>query len=451
MEPATDDTAIPDMQHIGALDVAGHVLHSLGVQALSGIKGLSEIPHGADAMAHAVSDYQDKFSPKDLSPEGQSTIRDTVAPFYRGVQDTFHTKDLGGAYTQGSQQFSDLAGKYFGPEAAGAAGAAADLAPMMITPGGILGKGTRTVGEMAAHDFTPLLDDGAHQGTLAREAAANARRTQDGLDVGDVPVSEFAGRQAEHEGAVAQRMKTPRQITAMPGSESHLAGTVPDDATVYTATHPETGEMLGYMTTHSRNGAHQGSDLFVNPDYRREGIGKDLFNSAVSSAHNEGLSFHSDTSVTPEQMANVQHSGHSVVFNPHIEESEGPYGPALVSRNGQPVYTIPPAAETGLADEPEQGSWISNQAYADGGEVGTVAGGLAKLIDRYAPLAKQIEQNGGITYHPGTGAQPTSGYAVSLHKGREAVLPDAPTAMDLAKYTHANQDAFASDPGGPTR
>lgn len=218
--PPVDDTAIPDMQPNGALDVAGHILHSLGVQSLSGIKGLSALPDGADAAAQAISDYQDKFSPKDLSPEGQQTIRDTVAPIYRGVQDTFHTKDLSAAYGEGSEHLAGLAGKYLGAGAAGVVGTAADLAPMMITDGGL-----------AAGDKSPILGD------------------------------------------------------------------------------------------------------------------------------------------------------------------------------------------------------------------------VAKLIDKYAPLTKKIQETGGITYHPGTGTQPTSGYAVSLHKGREVVLPSAPDAMELARYTHANQDAFDADPG----
>lgn len=443
-----DDTNVPDI-HSGALDVAGHVLGTLGVQALSGIKGLSTLPQGTDAATKAISDYQNKYSPKDLSPEGIDTIRNTVAPIYRGVQDTFHTKALADAYNQGAQSFSDLVGKYLGPEAAGVAGVVADTAPMMITPEGLLGKSAANTAKLIPK-LTPLLDDGATTGTLSREAAANSRRAEDGLPVGDVPPSEFQGRQAEHEGAVAQRMVPSRQISAVPGNESHLAGSVPDDATVYTSTDPETGDIQGYAATVPRSGAHQMFNIEVDPEYQRQGIGRDLFNSAVAGAHGEGLPFHGDTSVTPEQMANIQHSGHTVTFNPHVEETTDSTGmPVLKSRNGQPVYTIQPpaAADDALEDEPQQGSWVSNQAYAEGGEVGTALGDIGKLVDQFAPLTKQIQETGGVTYHPGTGAQPTSGYAVSLHKGRESVLPNAPTDMDLAKYTYANRDAFELDPG----
>ena len=422
LDTTPDDTNVPDI-HSGALDVAGHVLGSLGVQALSGIKGLSVLPQGADAMAQAVRDYQDKYSPGELSPEGISTIRDTVAPFYRGVQDTFHTKQLGDAYNQGAQSFSDLAGKYLGPKAAGYAGALADVAPMMITPEGLLGRGVAT----AVEDTAKLVPH-----TLHMEDAGDAYQ---------------------------------------PNARSVVAR------------HPETGAEIGRLTMQPRGNVMQSVQTNVAPEAQGQGIGTKLLQRAIDHAHEGGMDFASDTSVTPSAMApylKLQQKGYNVSVNPNASEWDSPFGPALRSSDGRPVVSVarPTAPDDAVTGEQQRANVVTNRdgyrnlvdrrivsthgdlasaqdaadavnggGFADGGEVGTALGGIGKLDHKFATLTKQIQETGGVTYHPGTGTQPTSGYAVSLHKGREQVLPQAPTNMDLAKYTYANRDAFESDPG----
>lgn len=375
---------------VGAAQMVGTLAHGLGAQSLAGWNGIKELlqGHGADAASGAVDSTAKRLGPTSLGAAGIDAVK-SVAPIYRGIAEGpigQASNWLGDKYGEGVSADADLAGKYLGETAGGLTQAAGAVAPMLAGPGEAE-AGVEARSALPSH-FAPLLEDGAHAGTLEREAAANARRAQDGIPVGDVPPSEFAGRQAEHEGTVAQRMKTPRQISAVPAPDSHLAGSVPDDATVYTSTHPETGEIQGHVVAVPRNGGMQMIDAQVDPEYQRQGIGTDLLHSAVADAHGQGLPLHSDTSVSVPQMANVHHSGHSVTFNPHIEEGEGPYGPALNSRNGQPVYSIhpPSAPEDAAADEPTQGSWVASQAYAKGGEVGTALGGLGDLIKAYAPL-----------------------------------------------------------------
>lgn len=75
-----------------------------------------------------------------------------------------------------------------------------------------------------------------------------------------------------------------------------------------------------------------------------------------------------------------------------------------------------------------------------------VSGGV-DMPDPMAKVAQQIQDQGGVTFNPRTGAQPTQGFAVSTHPGREKILPQPPTAQDLRQYLGANQDAFESDPG----
>lgn len=451
---------------VGAMDIVGALGKNMGITALSGIKGLSELPHGTDAAANAIRAYQEKYNQPSLSPQGIQAIRD-IAPTFRGaaagpIGDA--ARAVSGAYGEGSQQFSDLAGRHLGPVGAGIAGAVADTAPMMMTPEGMLGKEVAALAPRLHPDtFKPLLDDGAHRLTLEREAVANQRRLEDGIQTGEVQPSDFAGRQAEHEGAVAQRAKekTPRQIHVLPGPESHLADEVPDNANVYVSTHPETGELQGYAVTVPYGGAHRMTDIHVNPEHRRQGIGKDLFNRAVAGAHDEGLPFHSDTSVTPEQMANVQHSGHIVEMNPDVSERETSQGgnehmgPVLMSNNGsKPVYTIPVpvAAEDATADEVQPGDWIKNQAYAKGGEVGML-GGLSDLIKTYAPLKGMptkatIKGVGTIDVGPNEGAR-RAALAYAKESGIPYTPPSTYAKVDPVR-AKAIADAFEAMPHNPS-
>lgn len=387
----------------GALDVGRALAQGAGTQIGSGLAGIwSAVRHlSMDKGADAVEKFQADHAPDPLGPEGIKTIQSIAPAFYRAAHSGVaqDAQALADKYSGGVDSLARV-GSRISPElGAGisAAGAALPNAafPELSEEGAVvhaLEPATKdAVSGIKSAPLVPLLEDGATAGTLAREQAANARRAEDGLSTTEVPPSEFAGRQAEHEGAVAQRMndKAPRQISAVPGYASHLTGTVPDDATVYSSHHPETGALQGAVVTVPRNGGHQITSIDVSPDFQRQGIGKDLFNKAVQGAHDEGLDFHGDTSVTPEQIANVAHSGHTVEMNPNVLEDTDVSGkPVLRSSNGQPVYKIPApsAAEDADPGDAMPGSWVRSQAYADGGEAGVVAGGLSDLIHQYAPL-----------------------------------------------------------------
>src|SRR5947208_1544728 len=67
---------------------------------------------------------------------------------------------------------------------------------------------------------------------------------------------------------------------------------------------------------------------------------------------------------------------------------------------------------------------------------------------RFAPgaggaLIDKIKTDGGFTFRILGGTTPTSGYALSIYKGREAIF-DAKTISprDVAKYAHDNYDAL---------
>jgi hypothetical protein len=449
IKPALDYEGNP----VGAAEVVGALARNLGAQSLGGWAGMRELlaGHGLDKATDAIQRTAAAGQQQELSDAGQRAVR-SIAPIYRGAADSplgAAAARLADKYSEGVNTDADLMGKYLGPAAGGLTQAAGAVAPMLAGPGEEKAA-LEPPGALPSY-FEPLLEDGAHTGTLEREAAANARRAEDGIPVADVQPSEFAGRQAEHEGAVARRDKEPRQLSVFPGTQSHLAGAVPDDANVYTSSNPETGEMHGYAVTVPRGGAHQMTDIMVYPQFRRQGVGTDLFNKAVAGAHDAGLPFHSDTSVTPEQLANVHHSGHTVEFNPDTEEGEGPYGPALKSRNAQPVYTIPAPVEA-TDGEPEAGSWISRQAFADGGEAGTLLSGLGDLIKQYAPL-KGMPTKATV---PGVGVldvgphQPARDAATAYMKA--AGLPYNPPStyakVDPARATQIAQ-AFDAMPHAP--
>lgn len=379
--PSVDDTAIPDMQPSGALDVTGHILHSLGVNALSGIKGLSDLlPGGSGDPSKAISDYQEKYGPHDLSPAGQETIRNTVAPVYRGIQDTFHTKDIGDAYGAGAQQFSDLAGKYLGPEAAGVAGSIADTAPMMVTPEGLLGK---SVAGAAEREIPKMLTQDPKLLT-APEAPSHAVSISSAKDVGH--------------------------------PEYGLMGYHPN-ASVVDVRHPETGELTGRMVMEPNGNMMQGrtADIYDEGD-RGKGLGTKMLQTGVEHAHSLGMDWGSDVKISPSQTAvymKLQEKGYPIQFNPTSSITEDKY---LTSGDGKPVITIPRPEQSAftepmsasvvphehghgvmvngrvvsthgdLAGAQDAANAVNTGSFAEGGEVGPVLGDLASMIKQYAPL-----------------------------------------------------------------
>jgi GNAT superfamily N-acetyltransferase len=437
LDPQTDSLLSKYLKgYKGVADVTGALAHGLGSQVLSGYAGITALPHGMDAAAKAVDDAQAKWGVHDLSPEGINAIK-SIAPAYRAISTSpvgQSAKYWGDQYDQSVNHYADLASKYAGPTAGGAVAATGAALPQAFFPEGAEGKAASS----------------AIEGLPSAAAASTDARGLDNATIGAI----------EREGEAARRSndKTPRQISSSPGYASHLSRTVPDDATVYTATHPETGEILGHAATIKRNGAHQMFDIEVNPGYQRQGIGSDLFNRAVAGAHDEGLPFHGDTQVTPEQMANAARSGHTIEMNPNVAEEQAVgWDPKTVlkSTDGQPVYKIhaPTAADDAEVGEPAQGSWIANQAYAEGGEVGTVAGGLGDLINKFAPLkgmpaAASIPGHGTLAVGPNETAR-AAALAYAKESGIPYTSPSTYAKVDPARGK-AIAGAFEAMPHNPT-
>jgi broad specificity phosphatase PhoE len=194
----------------------------------------------------------------------------------------------------------------------------------------------------------------------------------------------------------------------------------------------------------------------VDENRRGLGIGKSILKSAVDDAHSQGMNWGSDTKLSPAQTAvysKLGAEGYNVQFHPQasvVEHDDGSQW--LTAPQGQSAATIalPTAPDDASADD--MPGWISRQAHAEGGEVSAGLDPIAKLVAKYGsdPIgnaAAHIADNGGITLHPGTGAQPTEGYAVSLHPGREAKIDHPPTPDDIKGYLAQHADAFAADPG----
>ena len=61
-------------------------------------------------------------------------------------------------------------------------------------------------------------------------------------------------------------------------------------------------------------------------------------------------------------------------------------------------------------------------------------------------LATMDQADGGFTYSPTTGEQPTTGFALSVHPDREQVIESsAANAVELAKYVVKNWDLLSQD------
>lgn len=329
----------------GDVAVAGALAHNLGVQALSGIKGLSELPHGAGAAADAIREYQRKYAVQ-ASPELTRGLR-SMAPAYYAAKDSpvgHAAHAVGKYYDEGTHQLSDLVGKYLGPTAAGVAGAAGEVAPMMVNPEGLLGK-------------------------AAAEGATLSMRGADEAGLFDLH----------------------------------------PDAQVIDA-HDHTGQHLGRMIVQPDSGRMHGMYLGT----PHESVAGQLLRKAVDHAHDNDMDFSS-----PHALPDLP-------------------GYAAQDDNGATVIPRSIPAQDATTDEVPQ--------FGDGGAVGSAIGDLAQMIERFTPAESDIVRNGGITLHPATGQSANSGYAVSLHKNRESILPHPPAAADLANYTHANRDAFESDP-----
>jgi GNAT superfamily N-acetyltransferase len=264
----------------------------------------------------------------------------------------------------------------------------------------------------------------------------------------------------EREGEAARRSAAPAFTkSTVPTSEVDLSGLAPpsfsppDNAISVVAHDPETGQLVGHSTFVPRGGAFQSLRMDVDPAYRGIGVGPSLLQDAVSHAHGQGMDFLSDSQVSiPAARTYEKLKGVNLQRNPDVDhimdETDGQVGR---SQNGQPVYSIPAAshADEALEGEPEPNSWIASQAYAEGGEVAPLLGGLGKLADRYAArlnpqaehLAERAAETPSLTYNPTTGDLPHEGYLVP-QPGRSTALDTDATPDDFHDFMLQHQDAF---------
>lgn len=380
---------------LGGLQLAGTLAAGMGAQAINGLGRMQ----GQDT----------NIQPPELGKAGIEAVK-SIAPMYYDIKNGPIGKAagwMGDRYGEGVNQDADLVSRYLGPEAGGEVAALGAVAPMAIGPGG--------EGKAAEEAIAPSVTRALESATAPRDAIHNS--TMSALDREGVATK----RSAEVE---------PRSLSTVPAPDSHLAGLIPDDATVFTAKHPETGEVQGFAATVPRNGGHQMLDIHVNPVYRRQGIGRDVYNAAVAHAHEQGMPLFSDTQVSPEQMANVMHTGHSVDFNPTATEGTDIDGdPVLKSGNGQPVYTIhaPTPADDAQPGEHPHGSWIQNQA----GEAGFPSGyqapqELEDFVRNNAP-AHRVDPNGPANWEELQASRDEPVMPVNPQSAEHSIYSDTPT------------------------
>jgi hypothetical protein len=292
----------PDISS-GPLDVVASLLRSAGVQSLSGLKGLSELPNGTDAAASAVRDYQAKYAPQDLSPEGQSTVRNYIAPAMHAIHNAaalmqryFPTPalQLANQYHPAVEGAASIAGKV-APELGGIVGATGEALPYAVNPGG-----------------------GAEAGALEGAAKGVAISVKDATEVGHPTAG--------------------------------LIGYHPD-AKVIDAHSPE-GEHLGRLIAEpSADGSMlQGrtADVF-NENDRGQGIGSAMLKRGIDHAHENGMDWGSDVKLSPGQVATymkLQEKGYPMHFNPTSQVEDDKF---LTSGDGNPVLTIPKPTDAATA------------------------------------------------------------------------------------------------------
>lgn len=436
----------------GSAEVLKYLGKTLGVNALSGIKGLSTLPQGMDASARAIADYQSRYGPSDnLSPAAIQTVQQYLIPAVNAVKGVasspaatfaksmFPSIGMASEYQPAVDKAAEIAG-HVSPELGGAVGSAGSIAPYLYNP-----------------------EIGASEGLLAKytgEEMPNFAATLPGrAHLNSTPAA------LEREGEAARRDRQAFTKSVAPTSETDLSSitpshfSAPDNAVSFLAHDPATGQLIGHVTAAPRGGAMQGIRMDVDPAYRGTGVAPSLLQDAVAHAHAQGMPYHSDTQVSmPAARTYEKLQGVNISRNPAVEHSQDEFdGSVGRSANGQPIYSIHPAvsADDAMEGEPEPNNWIGRQAYAEGGEVSPLLSGISHLAEKYATadpriaqaVADRIAENGGISYHPVTSTQPTTGYAVATHPGREAILPTAPSGKDVHQYITKNSDAFEKDPG----
>lgn len=396
----------------GAADVAGALGQGLVTQIGSGLAGIKSGIQGSsmDAAARGVDDYQRENGVNSLSPEGIKTVQG-IAPAYRAVANSRLGQAVGDAGAGANElldKYADTAGQY---------------SPM-------LGAATFAAGKALPQAIFP---EGAE---------------------GEAALSGLGGDALES----AARAPVPHTISMEAAGDDFQPS-----ARAIVARHPETGAELGRMTLQPRGGVMTGIRSDVVPEAQGQGIGTKLLQSGIDHAYANGMDFASDTSITPPQMSTylkLRAKGYPVDVNPNAEEWDSPDGPALRSSDGAPVVSVKrPTAATDADSSDLPPAMVVPHRYGYGammnGQVMSTHGdqaGAQSAVDflnadhKYGALAQSMADNGGTTYHPGTGTNPSEGYSVSLHKGREQVQATQPTPQDIHDYITKNQDAFQSDP-----
>jgi len=127
----------------------------------------------------------------------------------------------------------------------------------------------------------------------------------------------------------------------------------------------------------------------------------------------------------------------------HGYDSLQAFDPVEMDEIPTTVLIKSPSQIRGLATRALGGVGSGN--FGHEGRPGEVGGSGPGAIG--AVLTAIHQADGGFTYHAVTGAQPSTGYALSLHKDRERVIPNAKdlTLDDLVDYTYQNRDLLEQD------
>jgi hypothetical protein len=439
------------------VDVAGTLGKGLGVQALSGIKGLSELPHGMDAAADAVAKYQHDNAPG-LSPEGQSALRAAAPAYYALQHGAGKALDAASAvvpaaslmrdYGHATDTAADLAGR-IDPRLGGAVGATMAAAPYAGVPEGAEAEAAAPAARMLSEE-TPRVHLNSTPGALEREGEAARRDNTPAFTVSTAKATDVGHPQAG------------------------LIGYHPD-ATVIDAHDPASGEHIGRIVAEpSADGTMlQGRTADVYDENNRgKGVGTSMLRKGVDTAHGGGMDWGSDVKLSPGQVATymkLQESGYPIEFNPTSTVHGDQY---LTSGDGRPVIRIPQPTHPDGADPGEPSypgaasGWIRNQAGESGMNVEPLAGmptqfnipgvgpGVAGPNPMIRGVASQYMADHGLTRPPVTdfakvdpaqGAAVAQAYDAAQHAPNDPKVAASYQALineTKAQYQYIKQTGF---------
>lgn len=380
----------------GAFDSAGPLAQILAAKAASGIGGIGAgalnigSGHAMDSADAAVSAIQRRLNPKpeDISPEARRFIGN--ASDASSAASSMVPHELTDPFHNVSNSVdtaASLGSKYFGPtmDAMG-----------MPDPGAAL----HAAKETAPYALFPELSEEK----IAAEAlpeAANVAKTAYTKHV--IPSSELDP--ALHQGKYS----------------------APDSGISFVAK-DEAGNQIAHVSGVKRGDGFTVLRADTLPGHQRQGIFGDLGTTAKDYAHGEGMPIRSDSQVSDSAMGAIKKASPGISANEATQGVMDPHdGSGSISANGRPLFEMAPT-------EPFEAPQHDPSSYG---------------VEEHAHLnsvLNSIDSTGGATYHPATGDMPQTGYAVSLHKGREKVM-GKPSAQDLSDYMSEHDDAFRGDPG----